>query len=172
MIEIPVNFDEVKLAQVGILSVSIDDVKLDCVYDAEKKLHTSTHEIIIKNSLPTSIRPQGQLISEIHIVSEYLNIDTKEKVIVHERTFGKITDVSTELNNNSVPSPYEIVIKEVSDIEYTMEVKTKEEELEDEVECLKNRLNKLETKLSEHLKKELERELEEAFSKQLEQLNK
>lgn len=141
MVEVPINFNEMKLVQLGIKSVSIDNVSLNFINKVERYIKESNSKIIIKNATATGITPQNTT-SKIHIVSIYRDLENNKDLIVHERTFGDVDEISYESSNSDMHN-CEIVITNVKDIEYTMEVKTKEEELEDEIMSLKSELKRL-----------------------------
>lgn len=141
MVKVPINFNEMKLIQVGIKSVWIDNVELKFINKVEKYIKESNSKIIIKNATAIGITPKNTT-SKIHIVSIYRDLENDKNLIVHERTFGDIDKIAYESSNSDIHD-CEIVITNVKDIEYTMEVKTKEEELEDEIMSLKNELKRL-----------------------------
>ena len=142
MVEVKLNFDEVNLVPIAVKEVLINDKSLKFINEAEKMLNKTGNTLVISNATATSLIPSSDRVS-IHVVSTYRNIINSEDVIVHERTYGEIESVENTMGNSmNAPSAYEIAIENLDLFDYTMEVKTEHEKLEDKIEELKNEIDR------------------------------
>lgn len=142
MVEVKLNFDKINLVPIVVKEVEIDGRPLNFICEAEKMLNKKGNTLVISNAIATNLIPSNDRVS-IHVVSLYRNITNGEDVTVHERTYGEIESVENTMGNSAnAPSAYEIVIEDVDLFDYTMEVKTEHEKLEDKIEELKNELER------------------------------
>lgn len=144
MVEVKLNFEEMKLVPVGIKEVSVDGIKIDFVGETIKKLNRDNSRMVVCNATVTGLVPSDRFV-EIHIISLYKNIDTGEMLTVHERTIGKVEKIYNNIQNGSIHT-YEIAFDGIMPFDYTVEQKTKEEIFEDKIKCLENKIIELENK--------------------------
>lgn len=142
MREVMLNFDEFKLIPSGVVGIEINGVKMNFVNEAEKKVSKTNSQIVVSNALATSLQPSSDLEKvPVHIVTKYHNLDTGEKVVVHERTNGVVDSIECVLSNGDKFSSYDITIKYLDKIDYTMEIKTDDDLVNDKIEALQKRVN-------------------------------
>lgn len=179
MIEVAMDFNEMRVVPIGVKSVEIDGVVLNETCELTKEVRSNFSTLIINNALSVNFKPSNSQKVNIHITSVYKSVDG-EIITVHERTTGNITNVLNEYGNGkNCPSSYMITIVNVNDFEYTMEVMTDMEKVEDslmkvtksfekEIDNLKSENKELRMLIESHIKntESYKRILGEIFAKQ------
>lgn len=166
MVEVKIDFNEVNVVPVGIKHVEVDGVKLKFISNTNQTINRKNSSIVINNTTSTSLQASDREV-DIHIVSVYKDLDTHKDVTIHERTIGCIREINSNVSQMDMTT-FEIVIDSLSPIEYTMETKTRDEEINDEFAkmldlVVKNKISLEEQILSE--RKSHKKDMDELIAK-------
>lgn len=142
MIEVEMNFNEMKVTPIGVKSVEIDGVALNETCEVIKDMRCERSTITIDNAFSVNFKPSESKKVDIHITSVYKSVDG-EIITVHERSVGYITNVLNKYGNTpECPSSYTITIENVNNFTYTMEVMTDIEKVQDDMGKMAKSLEK------------------------------